>query len=135
MPAMITMPSRQRLVDEAPSVKAAALAVAPSSLPVAEHDVRRAASSRRMFWHTAGIVCSGVNSKEREGKARPATGGPSSGQGKTRPFWQTGCKEGRASLNWLSEEDTCHAVSRSVGNEPGVGGFGVVGRFLCPQKH
>jgi hypothetical protein len=47
MPAPVTVPPRQKLVDEATSVKAVDPAADPSSLPVAELVPRRAASSWR----------------------------------------------------------------------------------------
>jgi hypothetical protein len=47
MPALVTMPPRQKLVDEATSVKAATPAADPSSLPVAEFVRWRAAAPRR----------------------------------------------------------------------------------------
>jgi hypothetical protein len=44
MPALVTVPPRQKLVDEATSVKAVAPVADPSSLPVAELVRRRAAA-------------------------------------------------------------------------------------------
>ena len=44
-PALVTMPPRQKLVDEAPSETAATPAADPSSLPVAESFGRRGAAS------------------------------------------------------------------------------------------
>jgi hypothetical protein len=52
MPALVTMPPRQKLVDEATSVKAATPAADPSSLPVAELVCRRAAAP----WRKTGLI-------------------------------------------------------------------------------
>ena len=49
-PALVTLPPRQKLVDEATSVKAATPAADPSSLPVAETFGRRAAAPRTSAW-------------------------------------------------------------------------------------
>jgi hypothetical protein len=87
MPAMLTVPPRQKLVDEATSVKAVTLAADPSSLPVADLVVRRAASSWRKnlaFW--PGFHLNRGEYTEGEGReTRPEACGPSLGEvfGKT----------------------------------------------------
>lgn len=49
-PALVTLPPRQKLVEEATSVKAVTPAADPSSLPVAETFGRRAAAPRTSAW-------------------------------------------------------------------------------------
>ena len=132
MPAPVTVPPRQKMVDEATSVKAAALAAAPSSLPVAELVPRRAAPPWRKTWRTGQDFHrhrGEPEDRQGQGKPGPKHAVPPWGRLFTRPC----CKEGRASLNWLTEEDVCHAVSRSLGIEFSVGVCIVVGQFLCPQ--
>jgi hypothetical protein len=69
MPAMLTVPPRQKQVDEATSVKAVELAADPSSLPVAELVSWRAAPPWRKTWSTGqDFICTGVNLKEGKGR-------------------------------------------------------------------
>jgi hypothetical protein len=137
MPAMLTVPPRQKLVDEATSVKAVTLAADPSSLPVADLVVRRAASSWRKnlaFWPGFHLNRGEYTEGEGQGKPGPKHAVPPWGRCLARPLSGYCCKEGRASLNWLMEEDICHAVSRSLGIDSNVGGHSVVGHLLCPQS-
>ena len=60
-PALVTVPPRQKLVDGAPSVKAASAAADPSSLPVAESVRRRAAAPRASLASGQENICTGAD--------------------------------------------------------------------------
>lgn len=92
-PALVTMPPRQKLVDEAASVKAFAPAAVPSSLPVAEFYRRRAAAPREEAWPVVQVtICTGVtwqDGKGRKNQSRPADPPPRGGStGATPCRWR-----------------------------------------------
>ena len=97
MPAPVTVPPRQKLVDEATSVKAATPAADPSSLPVAELVPRRAAAPWRKTWLTGqGFICTGVQVKNGKGRGnqtrstRPLLGGGGLNAPSRRPVAKRG---------------------------------------------
>jgi hypothetical protein len=67
-PALVTMPPRQKLVDEAPSVKATKPAADPSSLPVADSVGRRAAAPGARLASAEETSCTGVTRTNGPGR-------------------------------------------------------------------
>jgi hypothetical protein len=90
MPALLTMPPRQKLVDEATSVKAVSPAADPSSLPVAEFVHKRPPAPWRQAWLTG-----------RQCAAAPECWVKWGGAGETRPEIR-GFSCGERATTWLA---------------------------------